>query len=391
MTPRTAARLTRVSQGRVLGGVARGGASYLGVSVMVLRLAFVALTLAGGIGLAVYAVFWVLLPQADGRQLRDDQHDQGLLLALLVMAAVGLFLLSPYDVLPGGSVTGPAVLALVGVVLIWQQADVSQRRLWRQSAGVGAGASRSAVLRLIGGGALVVAGGIGFLATQGQLQQARQGLLSTVIVVTGLALLSSPWWFAMATDLREERRERIRSQERAEVAAHLHDSVLQTLALIQKAANSPAEVNRLARSQERELRTWLYAGRPAEGSLQGALRMLAVETENAHGLPVDVVTVGDVELDERSTALVGATREAVANAARHSGAASIDVFAEVEPTVITVFVRDRGCGFDVDAVPADRHGLAGSIRGRMDRHGGSAHVRSTPGEGTEIRLELPRT
>jgi signal transduction histidine kinase len=290
-------------------------------------------------------------------------------------------------VLPGGSVTAPAILALAGVVLVWQQADVSQRRLWRQSAT----ASQSAVLRLIGGAALVVAGGIGFLATQGQLQQARQGLLSTVIVVVGLALLSSPWWFAMATDLREERRERIRSQERAEVAAHLHDSVLQTLALIQKAARSPAEVTRLARSQERELRTWLYAGRPAEGSLKGALRLLAAEAENAHGIPVDVVTVGDLELDERSTALVGATREAVVNAARHSGAAAIDVFAEVEPAVVTVFVRDRGCGFDVDAVPADRHGLAGSIRGRMTRHGGSAHVRSTPGEGTEIRLELPRT
>lgn len=386
MTPHTS-RLARATSGRVLGGVASGGASYLGVSVTVLRLAFVALTIAGGVGLAVYAVFWVLLPQDDGLRLREDQRGQGQLLALLALIAVGLFLVSPFHVIPGGTITAPALLALAGVVLVWQQADVSQRREWRKSAT----ASRSAVLRLVGGAALVIAGAVGFLASRGQLQVARAGLLSTAIVVTGLALLSSPWWFAMATDLREERRERIRSQERAEVAAHLHDSVLQTLALIQKAAQSPGEVTRLARSQERELRGWLYAGRPAEGSLQGALRALSADAENAHGVPVDVVTVGDLELDERSTALVGATREAVLNAVRHSGAGSIDVFAEVEPAQVTVFVRDRGCGFDEAAVPEDRHGLAGSIRGRMLRHGGSATVRSAPGEGTEIRLELPRT
>ena len=387
MTTQAPPRLTRAVAGRVLGGVARGGASYLGVSVTVLRLAFVALTVAGGIGLAVYAVFWVLLPQQDGGRLRGDRRGQGQLLALLGVAAVGMLLLSPLHFIPGGTITAPALLALAGVVLVWQQADASQRREWRQSAT----ASRGAVLRLTGGAALVIAGAIGFLASRGQLQVARAGLLSTAVVVLGLALLSSPWWFAMATDLREERRERIRSQERAEVAAHLHDSVLQTLTLIQKAARSPAEVTRLARSQERELRTWLYAGRPAEGSLQGALRTLAAEVENAHGVPVDVVMVGDLELDERSTALVGATREAVVNAARHSGAGSIDVFAEVESEVVTVYVRDRGCGFDPAAVPEDRHGLAGSIRGRMTRHGGTAMVRSSPGEGTEIALALPRS
>jgi signal transduction histidine kinase/phage shock protein PspC (stress-responsive transcriptional regulator) len=386
MTPPAVARLTRATSGGVLGGVARGGASYLGVSVLVLRLAFVALTLAGGIGLAIYAVFWVLLPQEDGSRLREDPRGQGQLLAMLALSGVGLLVLSPFHFLPDGTITAPALLALAGVVLVWQQADASQRREWRRSAT----ASRSAVLRLTAGAALVIAGAVGFLASRGQLEVARAGLLSTAIVVAGIALLSSPWWFAMATDLREERRERIRSQERAEVAAHLHDSVLQTLALIQKAARSPAEVTRLARSQERELRSWLYAGRPAEGSLQGALRTLAAEVENAHGIPVDVVIVGDLELDERSTALVAATREAVLNAARHSGAASIDVFAEVEPALVTVFVRDRGRGFDEAAVPEDRHGLSGSIRGRMSRHGGTAAVRTSPGEGTEIQLALPR-
>jgi signal transduction histidine kinase len=383
-TPATPLR--RVRHGRLLGGVAAGVSQYLGISVVVLRVALVVLTLAGGVGLAMYAVFWVLLPQKDGVSFREDLRGQGQLLALLALTAVGLFLLTPFHVLPGGGAAAPGLLALAGLVLVWQQADVSQRRQWRRSAT----GSRSAVLRLGGGAALIVAGAVGFIASRGQLEVARRGLLSTVIVVAGLVLLSSPWWFAMTTDLRTERRERIRSQERAEVAAHLHDSVLQTLALIQKAASSPAEVRRLARSQERELRTWLYAGRPPEGSLTGALRALAAEAEETHRVPVDLVTVGDLELDERSTALIGATREAVLNAARHSGAASIDVFAEVEPTLVTVFVRDRGKGFAPAKVPADRHGISGSIEGRMKRHGGSATVRSAKGDGTEVRLELPR-
>jgi signal transduction histidine kinase/phage shock protein PspC (stress-responsive transcriptional regulator) len=387
MTTAAVRPLRRASNGRVLGGVAAGTAGFLGVQVSILRLALVALTLTGGVGLAVYAVFWVLLPQEDGVPFREDRRGQGMLLALLSLAAVGLFLLSPFHVLPGGSTAPPALLALAGLVLVWQQADASQRREWRRSATAG----RGAVLRLTGGGVLVVAGVVGFLATRGQLEVARQGLLSTVVVVAGLALLSSPWWFAMAGDLRSERRERIRSQERAEVAAHLHDSVLQTLALIQKAASSPAEVRRLARGQERELRTWLYAGRAPEGSLTAALRALAAEVEEQQRVPVDVVTVGDLELDERSSALMAATREAVLNAARHSGAAAIDVYAEVEPQQVTVFVRDRGSGFSEDAVPADRHGLSGSIKGRMQRHGGKAVVRTAPGEGTEVRLELPRS
>jgi signal transduction histidine kinase len=194
----------------------------------------------------------------------------------------------------------------------------------------------------------------------------------------------------MATDLRDERTARIRSQERAEVAAHLHDSVLQTLALIQKAAASPSEVTRLARSQERELRHWLYAERYDEATLAAALERAAAEVEHALAVPVEVVVVGDCPADERVGALVAATREAVMNAAKHSGAPTVDVYAEVEPALVSVFVRDRGRGFDPAAVPADRHGLSGSVVGRMERHGGTATVRSSAGTGTEVRLELPR-
>lgn len=386
MSPVAASPLTRSSSGRLLGGVAAGTARYLGRSTTTVRLGFVLLSLAGGIGIAVYAVLWVFLVADDGVRFREDHRGQGQLLAFLAVAGTGLLLLSPWHLLIGGSSTGPAIAALIGIILVWQQADETQRARWRRSAG----ASRSAALRIALGALLLAAGAIGFLASRGQLAGAQQGLVSTVVVVAGLGLLLSPWWFAMATDLRAERRERIRSQERAEVAAHLHDSVLQTLTLIQKAAKSPAEVRRLARSQERELRTWLYAGRLAEGSLGAGLRELAAEVEEAHRTPVEVVTVGDLALDARSTALVAATREAVVNAARHSGAPSIDVYLEVEPALVTVFVRDRGKGFDASVVPADRHGLSGSVVGRMTRHGGSATVRSAPGEGTEVRLELPR-
>ncbi len=379
-------RLVRASDGRVLGGVAAGLAALTGVPVLAWRLAFVVLSAASGLGIAAYAIFWVFLPQADGTTFRADRRGQGMLLGLLLLAVVSLSVLVPLGLLPGGSTAAPLLAVVAGVALVWQQADVAQRRRWRASATGG----RAAVLRL-GLGALLLLGGlVGFLASRGQLAVARAGLLSTAVVVVGLALLSSPWWFAMTTDLRAERHERIRSQERAEVAAHLHDSVLQTLTLIQKAAAEPVEVQRLARGQERELRAWLYATRAAAGTLESALGAVGADVEEAHQVPVELVVVGDTALDERVSALVAATREAVVNAAKHSGAASIDVYAEVEPSLVSVFVRDRGCGFDPSSVPEDRHGLSGSVEGRMRRHGGSAVVRSAPGEGTEVRLELPR-
>ncbi len=378
--------LRRAGDGRVLGGVAGGLSAFTGVPLLAVRLGFVVLVAASGLGVALYAVFWVFLPQTDGAMLREDRRGRLLLAGLVVAGLVAFAVLLPLGLVPGGVAAVPLLLAVAGVVLVWQQADASQRQRWRRSAT----GTRTALVRLSAGAVLLVGGLVGFLASRGQLAVARAGLLSTAVVVVGLVLLSSPWWFNMATDLALERRERIRSQERAEVAAHLHDSVLQTLTLIQKAAASPTEVARLARSQERELRTWLYAGRSGTGTLSAALEAVAAEVEELHHTPVEVVAVGDLPLDERVTALVAATREAVLNAARHSGAPLVDVYGEVEPTSVSVFVRDRGRGFDPGAVPEDRHGLSGSVRGRMERHGGTAAVRSAPGEGTEIRLELPR-
>jgi signal transduction histidine kinase/phage shock protein PspC (stress-responsive transcriptional regulator) len=370
----------------MVGGVATGIAAYLEVPTVAVRILFVASTVTHGVGIAVYAVFWVFLRQADGKSLRDDRREQGLLLTLLALAAVTLAVLGPLDLVPGGPTTVALLAAVAGIALVWQQADQSQRERWRSSAT----STRGGVVRIGIGALLLVAGLIGFLASRGELSNARSGLLSTAVVVGGIALLSSPWWVTLTSDLRDERTARIRSQERAEVAAHLHDSVLQTLALIQKASGSPTEVTRLARSQERELRHWLYADSHDEGTLASALEQAAAQVEDVLAVPVEVVVVGDCPLDERTGALVAATKEAVVNAAKHSGAPTVDVYAEVEPALVSVFVRDRGRGFDPEAVPEDRHGLSGSVVGRMQRHGGTARVRSTVGSGTEITLELPR-
>ena len=178
----------------------------------------------------------------------------------------------------------------------------------------------------------------------------------------------------------------MRTQERADVAAHLHDSVLQTLALIQK---NPADAARLARAQERDLRAWLYAGESLdEATVASALRAAAAEIEDAYGITVDVVAVGDRDYGEPLRPIVLAAREAAANAAKHAGVPRVDVYAEITPTGIDVFVRDRGAGFDVDATPEDRLGVRRSIIDRMERHGGRAEIRSAPGEGTEVRLHL---
>ena len=210
--------------------------------------------------------------------------------------------------------------------------------------------------------------------------------------VVGLALITGPWWWRLARELADERRERIRAQERAELAAHLHDSVLQTLALIQGKANQPREVQRLARAQERELRSWLFGRSSTDGdhSLATAVEAAAAEVEDMHATSIDVVAVGDAPLDERLDAVVAAAREAMVNASKFAGVERVQVFLEVDGAKVTVFVRDRGVGFDPASVDGDRRGVSESIVGRMARHGGSAVVRSSPGQGTEVELTMTR-
>jgi signal transduction histidine kinase len=295
----------------------------------------------------------------------------------------------------GDAVVWPVVLAGFGLVVIWRQADDENRASLARVVGVlpDVRSRRMALARVVVGVALVVGGVSAFLAASRAFSAVRQAVLASVGIVGGLAIITGPWWLRMGRELARERRERIRSEERAEVAAHLHDSVLQTLALIQRTADDPRAVVAMARRQERELRGWLYDHDPRQGepgTLAAALTRTAEEVEGLHGVKVEVVAVGDAPLDERLQALVAAAREAMVNAAKWSGATTVSVYAEARGAETTVYVRDWGNGFDLAAVGADHHGIRESIKARMDRNGGTAVVRTSPGEGTEVQLRVAR-
>jgi signal transduction histidine kinase len=238
---------------------------------------------------------------------------------------------------------------------------------------------------------LVVGAVLLFLSANDVLGDTREVVLTVIAATAGLMLIAAPFLWRLGRNLASERAERIRSQERAELAAHVHDSVLQTLTLVQRRSDDPREVARLARRQERELRSWLFEAdrAPASASLAASLELAAGEVEDAHRVPIDVVAVGDRPMDERAEAVVAAAREAMVNAAKFAPeSGEIAVYAELDPERAQVFVRDRGPGFDLDAVPADRRGLRESIIGRMERFGGKVEVRTRPGAGTEVALTL---
>jgi signal transduction histidine kinase len=329
------------------------------------------------------------------RPVAREEHDGRPVVAVAMVVLGALLLLRQSGFWFDDAVVWPVAVSAIGLYVIWRQAatapaaDRGRALLARL---VGAGGARAGAR--LGVGVLLVAAGVGlFLAANDALDAARQGLLAMGGVIFGLTLVFLPWWARLAHDLGEERRARIRSQARAELAAHLHDSVLQTLALIQRNAADARAVSALARQQERELRSWLYAPRPsraADERLADALQSAGEEVEDRYGVTVETVTVGDCPLDDRLSAVVAAAREALTNAARHSGADTVALYGEVEDGRITVFVRDRGQGFDEASVPSDRRGIADSIVGRMASHGGRATVRAQPGEGTEVELVMPR-
>ena len=384
-------RLYRSADNRVVAGVAGGLAEHLRLDPTIVRVAFAALAAAGGAGIVAYAAFWVFVPMAapasaPGRTPIATTRDQ--LPAILAVAIGGMVLAGLAGVVFDTAMAWSLVVVAVGLALIWRQADDARRARWASSARGHAG------VRLALGALFVGAGAAAFLASTNELHAAREGVVAIVVVLVGLTLILGPWWIRLLGDLTEERRERIRSEERAEVATHVHDSVLQTLTLIQRHAEDPGEIRRLARIQERELRSWLYAPsttpRP-EGGLVAALESAAAEVEDRHRVRVEVVAVGDTALDDSLLAVVLAAREAMVNAAKFSGRDRVDVYVEVEPAEVTVFVRDTGDGFDPGAVPADRRGIAESIVGRVSRAGGTATVRSnTDGAGTEVELAMPR-
>ncbi|MCO5969401.1 ATP-binding protein [Actinoallomurus soli] len=375
-------RLERRADGRIAAGVCRGLADHLGIDLVIVRVAF-AVLIGAGVGVIAYVALWLLVPQrSDVRPRRDwtQLFAYGVLIG--VLSAFTLTSVTERRAL------WPLVAGGVGVGIIWQQADPEHRRRWVRN-------TRSLWIRSVVGAALVIAGLAAFLLQN--IQHVGQVLLGSTIVLAGVGVIVTPYLLRMWHDLDDERRERIRSQERAEVAAHVHDSVLHTLTLIQRNAHDPKEVQRLARAQERDLRAWLYQPKAdAEQALAPAVRKISAEVEDHHGVPIEVVCVGDCPLDERLGAMLQAAREAMVNAAKYGGGAngetpSVSVYAEVDGDEVMIFVRDRGRGFDLDAVPVDRMGVRESIIGRMERNGGKAEIRTAPGEGTEVRLELKRS
>ncbi len=390
--------LARRRSGRLVAGVAGGVADHLGVAVLWVRLGFVVLAGLTGIGALAYGLLWVFVRQEPAdvrRRVSRAEHQQAVGLAALGIAAALVASARGHSVV--GWIVGPLGVAAVGAAVVWREADETQRRRWTRGATGIAGGGWTGVLRVLAGALFVATGIAVFLLGNLQLDQLQFGLLAVLATLVGVAVLTVPWWVRLVRDLGEERRQRIVEAERAEIAAHLHDSVLQTLALIQRQADEPREVARLARGQERELRHWLY-GTGGYGRTEGesgagladALAEAAAEVEDTYALTVRPVVVGgDRPLDDGMRALVLAAREAMVNAAKHAGVEEVAVYAEVEPTEVNVFVRDRGRGFEPDAVPADRHGLADSVRARMTRHGGSVRLRSALGEGTEVQLTMP--
>ncbi len=320
---------------------------------------------------------------------------------LLVLS--GLLFVRAAGPWPGDAIVWPAAVAVLGALLIWRAPILAPRRRrgWaahrshespppRESSVRVRAPIRPEVSRGGLGVALVLAGGFAFLWANGATRPAGEALLAAFAVLVAVALIFAPSWRRLARGLAAERTERIRSQERADVGAHLHDSVLQTLALIQRSAEDPKQVAVLARRQERELRGWLAGGSSREpgATLAGALDAAAAEVEAAAGGSLEVVAVGDCVLDERAGAVLAAAREAMLNALKFAGEAPVSVYAELSRERIQVFVRDRGAGFDPAAAPHERRGVRESILGRMRRAGGRAEVRSLSGGGTEVEIAI---
>ncbi|MFD5829818.1 PspC domain-containing protein [Lentzea sp. NPDC060358] len=387
--------MRRRRTGRVVAGVASGLADHLGAPVFWVRAVFAVFAAFSGVGIIAYALLWMFVPQSAVAEPETDK-DRKEWQQAIGLAALGLGVAVFTGLLgntASGWVTGPIAVALVGAAVVWREADEAQRRRWKDGA-LGAG-KKTGVVRTTAGAALVAAGVAAFLVSNDSIQNLPSVALAVLATLIGVAVLTVPLWMRLVRDLDAERRARIRTEERAEIAAHLHDSVLQTLALIQKQSESPREVKRLARGQERELRGWLYGREVGDGgerpaTLSSAIAQSCAEVEDGFAIAVSQVVVGDCELEDGMFALVQASKEAMVNAAKHAGVGEVSVYAEIEPDKVTVFVRDRGKGFDPESVPEDRHGLAGSIRGRMDRHGGAVRLRTAPGEGTEVQLEMPR-
>ncbi|MBV9870547.1 MAG: PspC domain-containing protein [Frankiaceae bacterium] len=375
-----------------MAGVAAGLSDHLGVDVLLLRVGFVVTIVLGGLGVLLYGAFWAVVPQTPEDSPRTNPTPRGQLIAFAALALAMLVIAQLIGF--GAGLLWPAAIAVSGGAVLWRQADESRRESWRRLTARGAriastqSRSRTA-LRYSAGLSLVFAGVVASLVANGSLTEIRHAFLPLTVLLLGLVLVAGPWGLQAVSQLNEERTVRIREQERVELAGRVHDSMLQTLTLIQRRADDPAEVRRLVRRSQREIRGWLYQDTPAEASVKAAVSEMCAEIEDEYRITIDLVTVGDTQATTGSQPLLQALREATINAAKHSGQPTIDVYLEVAASEVVAFVRDRGPGFDPDSVGDDRFGVRESIVARMKRHGGDASIRSTPKSGTEVQLTLP--
>jgi signal transduction histidine kinase/phage shock protein PspC (stress-responsive transcriptional regulator) len=422
-------RIVRSRDDRVIAGVAGGVGARLGVDAYLVRLFAVVSGLAFGAGVVAYLVLWAISlppdaarpdgwrsdaarpdarsdaarPDARSDAARSDARSDAALSDGAVAAVAGaapaeersvqravaagciglgiLLLLRELGLWLGDSLMWPVVLGAIGAAVAGVRSTPVERVL----------TGRMSFVRVLVGLGLVAAGVAALAARDGSLDEVRDSAVTAALAVAGLTVVFWPWLGRLARELGAERRERVRSEERAALAAHLHDSVLQTLALIQRNAHDPRRTVTLARRQERELRAWLYGTDDGAGpdTLHRAVDRAAQEVEADHDVRVDVVVVGDCPVDDTVRALVGAIREALVNAAKHSGADTVAAYVEVEDDTVSAFIRDRGRGFVPAAVPGERRGIADSIRGRVGRVGGSVELTSQPGSGTEVHVVVP--
>jgi signal transduction histidine kinase len=398
--------LRRGRDNAILGGVCGGFATRLGIKERNIRIIFALLTLVFGLGILLYMTYWLVLTRSGEehsilQQIFESRREAQLVLAVFIATLI-LIIIPQTDGGPTSDGFGwPLVLSAFAAFAVWRGASTDERihlsDFFNTAPLIGGALSKSRkgiLLRVVIGAALISLGLSrlhhigGFFGTTGS------AIVGTAVLVIGVLVLFAPWWLQNVRELTSERRERVRAEERATMVAHLHDSVLQTLTLIERAAANEGDVVRLARNQERELRQWLFSPETvttSSTSFVGLVGAIEHDVENDYGVRVELVTVGDCAPDDRVAALIAAGREAAINAAKWSQAASVSIFTEVEPTSISLFVRDRGVGFDLDAIPADRQGIALSIRRRMSQFGGEAFINTSEGEGTEVQLVMPRS
>ncbi len=398
--------LRRSTTSAILGGVCAGLAVRLGLREQTTRLAFAVGTLLGGLGLVIYVLCWLLVTrsgeeQSIGARVNARAHlSWAIPVFNVTVVVVVVSALISNTGWPLTSFVSSGVVSVIAGVIVWFGASGPEREHLRLVANAAPGVSsttvrgwRGVLYRVVPALGLIFVGLHVLNRVGGVWGVAVPALAGALVFVAGLLVLLSPWWLSTVRDLTNERRERMRMQERAAMATQIHDSVLQTLTLIERAAGSEVDVVRLARAQERALRTWLFTPDGASSSptsFSTLASQIEADVEDVYGVRVETVIVGDCEVDDRVHALLGAAREATVNAAKWSEASVISLYAEVETDVISMYVRDLGRGFDLASVPTDRKGIELSIRARLAGVGGEAVLSSTPGTGTEVRLTLPR-